>query len=276
MSCIKMFLNTDLVCKVCAKAFKFQSGLSRHARTHNKLTVNCDCGLVFSRKDNLKRHQLMSTSCRALEFAYVPSTFKSDDSSNAIHPELTKHNAGHSSHISINAFTQTEKHKDIKSVSDDAMTVDEDANYNIDSSETVTKHKLILAHKNSEDKVSASSDPTHCQIIRKGKLTKIRQSSEDNDSDSSAPVIKNRKKKHRMHRLKKIRKLMKSKKQSLSNPSNPHRMDLSNQYGIDLSDTYGSNIVRKLSVTQNIARFKPHQRIQSISGVGLFGQLSGA
>ena len=156
------------------------------------------------------------------------------------------------------------------------MTADEDANYNSDSSETVTKHKLILAHKNSEGKVSAFSDPTHCQIIRKGKLTKICQSSEDNDIDSSTPVIKNRKKKHRMHRPKKIRKLMKSKKQSLSNPSNPHRMDLSNQYGIDLSDTYGSNIVRKLSVTQNIARFKPHQRNPSISGVGLFGQLYGA
>src|SRR3981189_1887538 len=59
----------DLDCKTCGKKFKCPSNLSRHGRIHKALRVKCDCGLSFSRKDNLRRHQFMSLTCRALENA---------------------------------------------------------------------------------------------------------------------------------------------------------------------------------------------------------------
>ena len=242
MGCNGMDSNMDLVCKICAKAFKFQSGLSRHGRTHKQLALKCDCGLVFSRQDNLKRHQFMSPTCRTLETAEEFHAFKSDDSSKTADRGLPKSNVENSSYISMNAFTQTEKHEDIKSDSDD----------NIDSSET------------DED----------CKTATNPKLIIVHKSSEDDESDSAIPVIKNRKKKRRMHRLK-IHKFIKSEKQSLPTPPNSYRTDLSNQYGIDLSDTYGRNIIRKLSTTQNLARFKPRQHNPSVNGVGLLDQLSG-
>jgi KilA-N domain/Zinc finger, C2H2 type len=46
-----------LDCKICGKLFKFQSSLSRHGRTHKGLKVECECGAMFSRRENLKRHQ---------------------------------------------------------------------------------------------------------------------------------------------------------------------------------------------------------------------------
>jgi len=244
----------EFICKTCCKSFKFQGSLSRHGRIHKALRVMCDCGLSFSRRDSLNRHQLMSQSCRALEQAHALGTFKSDDSSKSADIELPKYNDENSSRTSMDAFTQTEKHEDTESVSyDNDMIVVEDPNDTSESSET------------DED----------CKIARNPKLISVHKSSEDDDSDSSVPVIKNRKKKHRMHSLKKIGKLRKSKKESLPILANRYRIDLSNQYGIDSFNTYASNIVRKLSTTQNLTRFKPRQHNPSINGVGLLGQLSG-
>jgi len=260
MGCNGMDSNMDLVCKICAKAFKFQSGLSRHGRTHKQLALKCDCGLVFSRQDNLKRHQFMSPTCRTLEKAEEFHAFKSDDSSKTADRGLPKSNVENSSYISMNAFTQTEKHEDIKSDSDD----NSDSSETDEDCKTATNPKLISVHKSSEDDESDSSVPD----------IKNHQSSVDNNSNSSIPVIKNRKKKRRMHRLK-IHKFIKSEKQSLPTPPNSYRTDLSNQYGIDSFSTYGRNIIRKLSTTQNLARFKPRQHNPSVNGVGLLGQLSG-
>ena len=197
----------EFICKTCSKSFKFQSSLSRHGRIHKALRAMCDCGLSFSRRDSLNRHQLMSQSCRVLEQAYVLGTFKSDDLTASIDNELPKYNVENSSRTSKDAFTQTEKQEDSKSVSDDNnMTNVDDSNDNSDSSEidedckTAINSKLIRVHKSSEDDDSDSSVPKikNGKIIKKRKLIKIRQNSKDDDSDSSVPNIKNRKKKHTM------------------------------------------------------------------------------
>src|SRR5579864_7884370 len=45
-------------CAICGNLYKFQSGLSRHMNSHKpEFKVRCNCGSVFSRSDNLKRHQ---------------------------------------------------------------------------------------------------------------------------------------------------------------------------------------------------------------------------
>ena len=160
-----MNFTMEFICKTCSKSFKFQSCLSRHGRIHKALRVMCACGLSFSRRDSLKRHQFMSRSCRALEQACEPGTFKSDDSTKTADPQLPKSNVENSSRLSMNAFTQTEKHEDIKSDSDD----------NSDSSETDEDCKTAT-----NPKLVSYKPQTH-------------KSSEDDESDSSVPDIKNRK-----------------------------------------------------------------------------------
>src|SRR5258708_29774827 len=82
---VDMLLTMDLVCKTCGKTFKFQSSLSRHGRTHRQVMVQCACGLSFSRRDNLRRHQFMSRTCKALDEnpsnANAVTQHKDDDSS---------------------------------------------------------------------------------------------------------------------------------------------------------------------------------------------------
>jgi hypothetical protein len=44
--------------QVCHKSFMHESGLYRHMLVHKSLRFSCDhCQLIFSRKDNLKRHR---------------------------------------------------------------------------------------------------------------------------------------------------------------------------------------------------------------------------
>src|SRR5271156_6333597 len=59
----------DFICKICGNKYTDRSNLSRHGRTHRQARVECTCGQSFSRGDNLKRHQFMSKTCRALEDA---------------------------------------------------------------------------------------------------------------------------------------------------------------------------------------------------------------
>ena len=49
-----------LVCSLCQKSFKWQSGLSRHTKVfHKDSTCVCTvCGGMFKREDNLKRHMV--------------------------------------------------------------------------------------------------------------------------------------------------------------------------------------------------------------------------
>src|SRR5271156_3892801 len=61
------------VCGTCNKSLKFKSGLYRHNKTQHKgATVSCECGFIFTRNDNMKRHK-SSGKCK------VPSL---NDSSN--------------------------------------------------------------------------------------------------------------------------------------------------------------------------------------------------
>src|SRR5271156_3986549 len=57
-------------CKICGKTFTVQRYLSKHRRTHDQTKVQCPCGRSFSRRDNLKRHQFLSQTCRALEGSF--------------------------------------------------------------------------------------------------------------------------------------------------------------------------------------------------------------
>jgi hypothetical protein len=72
-----------IVCKTYSKVFKFKSGLTRHNGIHKAIRVFCDCGLSFSRKDNIKVHQLTSATCRALEHTCIDDSCDDDDSCDA-------------------------------------------------------------------------------------------------------------------------------------------------------------------------------------------------
>src|SRR3977135_2854345 len=56
----------EFTCKTCSRVFKFQSGLSRHTKTHKPPGIKSFCGLLFSRRDNLQRHQMSSKTCTPL------------------------------------------------------------------------------------------------------------------------------------------------------------------------------------------------------------------
>jgi Zinc finger, C2H2 type len=57
-------LIMEFICKTCNKSFKSRSSLSRHGRIHKSLRVMCECGLSFSRRDCLNRHQESSSTCK--------------------------------------------------------------------------------------------------------------------------------------------------------------------------------------------------------------------
>ena len=260
----------EFICKTCSKSFKFRGNLSRHCRIHKALHTKCDCGLSFSRHDSLERHRLMSQSCRALEQAYDREILKSTDNEN-------------SSSTTKDAFTQTEKYEGSETGLDDNNMTDDndDEGDNSNSSEidevceTAGKLKRIQPLKNSKGDDSMLSNIKKQKIITDDKLSKSIQSSENDDSDFSTPVINLRKKKHSMHRLRKILKLRKLKEKSMAIPSNPYKTNLFNQYGINPLNTFGSNIFRKLITTEKLALFKPRQHNTSSSDVSLFSHRTG-
>jgi hypothetical protein len=57
----------NFVCKTCCKLFTSYRSLWRHGHIHKERKVKCECGLLFSRHDNLQRHRLMSGNCKADE-----------------------------------------------------------------------------------------------------------------------------------------------------------------------------------------------------------------
>ena len=292
----------DLVCKTCGKSFKCHANLSRHGRIHKDLRVVCRCGLSFSRRDNLNRHQIMSLTCKALENVDDEETpsdtigqtipapnkstesegherdntakevldiLKSDDSSKAIESELRISNTENSSNIGKDAFTQTEQVSDTESVSDnDDMSNTDDLSG--DDSDTVRiatkKHKYGQSYKSPED--DRDSLMSIIKNRKNYKKHKVSQSSEGDDNEFPTHSIIKRKKKHRMHRLKTFRK--KIEKQRPPIPSNPIRSNEFSQYGCNSVNP--SMNIRKLNPIQKDSRF---QRILRYPGVGIFGQLCG-
>src|SRR5258708_5683115 len=67
-------LTMNLNYKICGKSFKFQRGLWRHVQIHKEFSIKCDCGLSFSRRDSLKRHQESSSTCKIFATEHVLSS----------------------------------------------------------------------------------------------------------------------------------------------------------------------------------------------------------
>ena len=60
-------------CKVCSKPFKFYRGLWRHSLIHKGVKARCSYSrTMFSRPDNLKRHQRMSQTCKSIDVVTKP------------------------------------------------------------------------------------------------------------------------------------------------------------------------------------------------------------
>src|SRR5271163_3809808 len=80
-------------CPSCSKSFKFQSGLARHMVIHKPHSrMHCSCGSIFTRSDNLKRHQI---KCTGINTNLGTSNDESVDvttlnSNNDIKPETAK------------------------------------------------------------------------------------------------------------------------------------------------------------------------------------------
>src|ERR1700727_1558664 len=54
----------DFICKTCNKSFNTRTSLWRHGQIHKEVRIKCHCGLTFSRRDSLNRHQLMLCTAR--------------------------------------------------------------------------------------------------------------------------------------------------------------------------------------------------------------------
>ena len=155
------------VCKTCGKSFKHDSSLSRHVRIHKALRIVCGCGLSFSRRDNLNRHQLTSSSCRALELS-----------------EPLESNVSCEDNIKIatkDEFTQTANYP-----GDDIVPLQ------------CPKIRQKLTKSSKDNDTSTNSLPPVKKRFEA-------PSEDDEDSDISLPNFKNRKMKHRLkkHKFKK-------------------------------------------------------------------------
>jgi Zinc finger, C2H2 type len=158
----------DLICKICNKVFKGQSSLSRHGRIHKGLKETCACGLSFSRRDSLKRHQIMSKTCKALEQA-------SDDSFSVSKGCIDKT-------LNVNECTQAEEEGEDVVDDDD----DDDSDSKIpDFPISITNHKLINLSKDNINTPTPTSK--NQKSLKKHKIIKSHQSSDD-DSDSPTPA----------------------------------------------------------------------------------------
>src|SRR5277367_597939 len=75
-------------CITCGKSFKFQSSLSRHRDIHKpEFRVHCSCGTLFTRTDNLNRHQL---KCSAMNSKLDTSDDEDLNVHSNIEPEAGK------------------------------------------------------------------------------------------------------------------------------------------------------------------------------------------
>jgi hypothetical protein len=184
----------------------------------------------------LNRHQLTSTTCRALEKA--ADILKFDDSS------LCQDIVENSKHTSKDAFTQSENCASISDDDDDDDDMTEvDESVRLPSLNGVKQQNPFRIPKSSKDDTSINSLPMIKKHNRFGA-----PNSEDEDSNFSLGNFKNRRNKHRIHRVK-IHKLKKSHR--VNTAPNP-RSNLFSQYGCPALLPY----IRKLNTTKNFANFR--------------------
>jgi Zinc finger, C2H2 type len=239
----------DFICKTCNKSFNTRTSLWRHGQIHKEVRIKCPCGLTFSRRDSLNRHQLMlCTPCN--------QTHTTPPKDTSVQTE--------------NCDGMEWDEKIPKIVDYDSSTDNEDNS----STHIDTRAPRKQVNINAEDDVTASDSTTPIESPtpkkRKIKSDSSQQllsseSESSSESDSSTPI----RKKHRLHRLRKLRmsklrESLKSKKQSL--PPKPE--NCFDHYGIDPS-VYGRNIVRQLEPSW------PRFAHREGRGVGVLGQLLG-
>src|SRR5277367_3414060 len=163
-------------CTSCGKSFKFQSGLSRHRDIHKPNSgISCQCGTLFTRTDNLNRHQL---KCSAMN----SKLDMSDDEDLNVHSNIEPE-AGKPLAIS----NQAEPNGNMKSI-----TRVEDA-AKLQSHPSVSKiDALDIKHfcDNNDLASDCESPIIRPKLSSKKRKSHSRRSKRDDDDDSTSSIAR--------------------------------------------------------------------------------------